>query len=133
MRAIVAVVLVLTLTACGGGEKSAETAGTASRAPAALAVIDTPTLKSLLAAADPPLILDVRTPGEYSTGHIEPSVNIPDYALAERLGELEAHRGEPVVVLCERGGRSAKAARILSEAGFTVLDYSGGMNAWREQ
>lgn len=118
------------LWGCGGGS---ETKTADAPAQGTLAVIDTGTLKTLLQGDSAPLVLDVRTPGEYAQGHIEPSLNIPVYALQERLGELDPYRGQTVVVVCERGGRSAQAADLLSAEGFSILDYSEGMSGWREQ
>jgi rhodanese-related sulfurtransferase len=56
---------------------------------------------------------------------------VPLSQVEARLGELEAWRERPVVVHCHRGGRSAKAYRILAGAGFTdVAALSGGIEAW---
>ena len=69
-------------------------------------------------------LLDVRTPGEYTRGHIEGFVNIP-------LDDLRAHldripQGKPVYVICHSGLRSYLACRILSQNGLTCLNFSGG-------
>jgi rhodanese-related sulfurtransferase len=47
------------------------------------------------------------------------------------MGELGPAR--EVVVYCERGGRAAKAADVLRDAGFTVRHLTGDMSGWREQ
>lgn len=77
--------------------------------------------------ADGAQLLDVRTPGEFASGHIEGATNIPVHELRERLGELD--RGRAVVVYCRSGARSASAARLLAGAGFEVHDL-GPMSAW---
>ncbi len=80
-----------------------------------------------------PLVLDVRTPEEYGSGHVPGARNIPHDLLSARLGEIDAHRGRPVVVYCERGGRARKATEVLADAGFTrILHLDGDMAAWRD-
>jgi adenylyltransferase/sulfurtransferase len=77
------------------------------------------------------LLLDVREPAEIEKAAIAGSLRIPLAELPERLGELEAWRERPVVVHCKTGGRSARAARLLSERGFRdVANLTGGIEAW---
>ncbi len=78
------------------------------------------------------LILDVRTPEEFSSGHVPDAVNIPHDALASRLPELESDRDRPVIVYCERGGRASKATSVLLDAGYeNVFHLAGDMSEWR--
>ncbi len=80
-----------------------------------------------------PLLIDVRTPEEYASGHVPGAVNIPHDQLGSRVNEIEAHRDQEVVVYCERGGRAANAAETLEAAGFTTIRHlSGDMSAWRD-
>jgi len=80
-----------------------------------------------------PLLLDVRTPGEFATGHLPGAVNIPLDALAERLDGLGRALDREVVVYCERGPRAAKAAASLAAAGFSVVRHlEGHMSGWRD-
>jgi adenylyltransferase/sulfurtransferase len=77
------------------------------------------------------LLLDVREPAEHEKARIEGARLLPLGELPERLAELEAWRERPVVVHCHRGGRSARAARLLRERGFRdVANLSGGIEAW---
>jgi rhodanese-related sulfurtransferase len=77
------------------------------------------------------LLLDVREPEEYEQGHAPGSVLIPLGQLKTRLQEIRAFDAKPVVVICRSGRRSAQAADMLSQAGFTaVYNVQGGMNAW---
>jgi phage shock protein E len=83
------------------------------------------------AGAQAPLVLDVRTPDEYASGHVPGAINIPIDALSARTGELDPQR--EVVVYCERGPRASKAATALVAAGFSgVKLLSGHMSAWRD-
>ncbi len=79
------------------------------------------------------LILDVRTPVEFSAGHIPGAINIPHMELPSRLGELQPHQTNEVVVYCEAGGRAGIAEHALREAGFAnVRHLEGDMAAWRQ-
>ena len=69
-------------------------------------------------------LLDTRTVGEYSSGHIEGFVNIPVDELRERIGEIEA--GKPVYVICQSGLRSYIACRILEANGHDAYNFAGG-------
>lgn len=69
-------------------------------------------------------LLDTRTAGEYSRGHIEGFKNIPVDELRERIGEIET--GKPVYVICQSGLRSYIAVRILEGYGFEAYNFAGG-------
>lgn len=69
-------------------------------------------------------LLDTRTVGEYSRGHIDGFTNIPVDELRERLGELD--KSKPVYVICQSGLRSYIACRILAGNGFDCYNFSGG-------
>lgn len=80
-------------------------------------------------------LLDVRTAKEFKTGHL-PKALQADFTnkeeFAERTQSLD--KSKPVFVYCLVGGRSAGAAKWLTDHGFTdVTDLSGGINAWRAE
>ena len=81
--------------------------------------------------ADAPLVLDVRSPEEFASGHVPGARNVEYDQVAAQLSELGAPR--EVVVYCERGPRAAKAATVLAAAGFDVRHLTGDMSGWREQ
>ena len=82
-----------------------------------------------LAAALPPLILDIRNPREYSSKHIPGSVNIPLNHLQERLAEIPFDRR--IAVHCAGGYRSSAAASILHQHGVSnLIEMTGGLAAW---
>lgn len=64
------------------------------------------------------VILDVRTKGEYSSGHINGSKLMPVSEISSRIGELEKYRGRPILVHCASGGRSPRAVRVLLKNKF---------------
>ena len=81
---------------------------------------------------DKAVILDVREPGEYRTGHIRNALNVPVAALRERIGELEKFKSRPVVVACKMGASSSGAGTMLRKAGFErVFKLRGGITEWR--
>lgn len=70
------------------------------------------------------VILDVRTPGEFSSGHIHGSINIPVDRLANSLNKLK-NKEKPVITCCASGMRSASAKRILQSNGYSNV-HNGG-------
>jgi rhodanese-related sulfurtransferase len=86
-------------------------------------------LADSLASDAPSVVVDVRKPAEYQTNHIEGSVNIPLSHLRERLDEIP--RDRKLVVHCAGGYRSAIAAGILQQEGFTrIEELIGGIGSW---
>lgn len=74
--------------------------------------------------------IDVRTPGEFKAGHIAGFKNIPLHQLSARLKELDPQ--QEVVVVCQSGMRSQKAARLLKKKGFKyIANVAGGIGAWK--
>ena len=74
--------------------------------------------------------LDVRTPGEYNGRHIKQFKNIPLNTLSAQLGDID--KSKEVVVICQSGMRSAKAANMLKKSGYEkVTNVKDGMSAWR--
>jgi rhodanese-related sulfurtransferase len=80
------------------------------------------------------LVLDVRDPGEYGSGHIIGAKNVPLSRIGSAGSEIAAKRKEkPVIVYCDTGSRSTKAAAALRSQGFSkVVNLSGGLGAWQQ-
>jgi rhodanese-related sulfurtransferase len=74
------------------------------------------------------LLIDVRTPEEFATGHIPGAVNISVQSLPDRLNEIPTD--ETIVVYCRSGNRSATATDILVNAGYTPVYDLGGIQDW---
>lgn len=100
-------------------------------APTGAATIDTNDLVRLR-TEDPALhVIDVRTPGEFDTAHIEGSYNVPLDLLGEHVRDLAA-LDHTVVLVCQSGARATKAMDQLAAAGKSNLRLlQGGMNAWQ--
>ena len=79
-------------------------------------------------------LVDVRTEEEYEVSHLKNAQNIcvTSKDFREKVATLD--REKPIYVYCKKGGRSAKAASILKEMGFTkVYDLQGGITSWHEE
>jgi hydroxyacylglutathione hydrolase len=74
------------------------------------------------------LLLDVREPDEWTSGHAPGAVHIPMRELPARVDELDSAR--PMVAICRSGGRSRAVAEVLIGNGFDVVNLAGGLRAW---
>ncbi|WP_326617805.1 rhodanese-like domain-containing protein [Streptomyces decoyicus] len=76
-------------------------------------------------------VLDVRTPGEYASGHVPGALNVPLDLLQKALPDIRqaAQRGD-ILVVCASGARSDNACRVLAEHGITTASLAGGTGAW---
>ena len=73
-------------------------------------------------------ILDVREIHEYAAGHIPSAKNFPLSTLDIEFTRLD--KNQKYYVICQAGGRSAKAYDFLETQGFDVTNIEGGMNNW---
>lgn len=81
-----------------------------------------------------PLILDVRTPGEYKAGRIENAILIPVQILQVNLKKLEDYKDRPVFVYCATGNRSTVASKIMIDSGFKqILNLRRGIKDWHKK
>ena len=86
-------------------------------------------LAEQLGSERPPVLIDVRNPGEWNTSHIDGAVNVPLSQLAGRVAELP--RDRPLVVYCASGYRSSVAVSLLKREGLLdVANLVGGLGAW---
>ncbi len=77
-------------------------------------------------------LVDVRTPEEFTKGHLEGAVNIDwlEQDFMENAGKLDKTR--PVLLYCAAGGRSEEALAAMKKAGFTqAADLLHGYNGWK--
>lgn len=78
-----------------------------------------------------PFILDVRTLGEYNSGHIEGATLLPVQVIQREYTKLLEHKEKPIFIYCASGNRSTVAARILIENGFTnIYNLRPGISGW---
>ncbi len=79
-----------------------------------------------------PLLLDVRSPDEYASGHLPVAVNIPFDELPGRTEEIADFRARGVIAYCESGRRAGIAEESLRAAGFREIGHlQGDMVSWR--
>ncbi len=76
-------------------------------------------------------LLDVRTPEEFSDGHLENAININwyDANFVDQLKDIP--KENTLYVYCKKGGRSAEAATLLDSLGYKVIDLQGGYDAYQ--
>lgn len=88
-------------------------------------------LPKKIAATQNPQILDVRTPEEFTSDHIDNAKNINWLGTTFVANVEKLDKSQPVFVYCKSGGRSQKAAEKLNELGFkTIYQLDGGMLKW---
>lgn len=80
-------------------------------------------LHSQLAGQSRTLVIDVRTPEEYAKGHIPEAINIPIDELTGKLQQLQVSKDRPIVTVCDRGGRSSRAALLLQRMGYQATSF----------
>ena len=87
-----------------------------------------------------PLVVDVREPGEWAESHLANAILVPR-GMVEAKADLDypnreprlADRHQPIILHCASGARSALAADVLQQMGFTnVCSMAGGIAAWKE-
>ena len=79
------------------------------------------------------LVLDIRATGEFGSGRIPKSKNIPLAEIDKRLDEIAKFKDKPVVVTCGANSRAGAAMRLLKQHGFVdVYQLQGGFGAWQQ-
>lgn len=106
---------VLVLSACGGSSFTTQGATDFSQTISNPAVV----------------VIDVRTPGEFASGHIAGAMNldVEGGMFEQQIASLD--KAKTYAVYCHSGRRSANAANIMGKAGFTsIYNLDGGVTAW---
>lgn len=73
-------------------------------------------------------LIDVREEEEFAAGHIPQAFNLPLSSLENSLSKLD--KTQEYHVICQMGGRSARACQFLSEQGYQVVNVDGGVEAY---
>ena len=73
-------------------------------------------------------LIDVRETDEFASGHVAGARNLPLSSLAEHYGQLD--KKIPYHIICQKGGRSARACEFLETQGYQVTNVSGGVEAF---
>ena len=78
--------------------------------------------------ADGALLIDVRTPGEFSGGHIKGAINIPVTAITTGIEQKVKDKSKTLIVYCHSGSRSGSAKKALVRAGYTQVVNGGSLH-----
>lgn len=122
MKKIIITILLVTpffIAQCNSGEQAGQSH-----------LVSTPEFHAAISNQGDIQLVDIRTPGEFNSGHIEGAVNIDWYGkdFFDKINELD--KNKPLYIYCRSGNRSASAASRLSRQGFDVYDLGGGIIHW---
>ena len=87
--------------------------------------------KKIMASENDCIILDVRTPGEFASGHIQNAINIPNEAISTTEPIELSDKSQLILVYCRSGRRSKEAAKKLAKMGYTNIKEFGGIIDWK--
>jgi molybdopterin/thiamine biosynthesis adenylyltransferase/rhodanese-related sulfurtransferase len=94
--------------------------------------VDAVRARELLDSTEPPLLVDVREPDEWSEGHLPGAIHVPRGNLESRIERAAPDRAQSIILYCQVGNRSAFAAKTLEELGYeNVVSLSGGFTDWK--
>ena len=88
-------------------------------------------LQNIIKSNKNTLILDVRSPGEFRSGHIPNAKNIPVQELSSQIDDLDAYKNDDIIVYCASGVRSSTAVIILNDSGFNKVYNLGGIGNYK--
>lgn len=91
-------------------------------------MLEVPLSAFAAAHSDGAVVVDVREPGEYVTGHVPGATLVPMGQVQARLSELP--KDLPIYLICASGNRSLSAASYLTRVGYDARSVSGGTGAW---
>jgi len=115
--------LALMLLSFAGCDKAAEAGGVRH--------LDTSAFQQQMQATPGAILLDVRTPGEFSQGHLPQSTLLPVQVLESKAAQALPDKSAPIFVYCRTGQRSAVATQMLQSMGYTnVVNMLGGIVKW---
>lgn len=78
------------------------------------------------------VVIDVRTPAEFSTGHILHAINVDSNEPDEKFKKLNKYTKKPVILVCAHGKRSAQCLERMRKQGFErIFSLEGGLQTWK--
>ena len=79
------------------------------------------------------VLVDVREPEEFATGHMIGAKNVPLNQLEEKLTGAVKNKGVPLLLVCATGARAQRAVAMAKKLGYEQAQaVSGGLKAWKE-
>lgn len=79
------------------------------------------------------VVIDVRTPEEFASGHIEGALNIDHQVIAQRIGMSGVSKDDDVILYCRSGRRSGLALEALKGLGYKQVKNYGSMDEARQK
>jgi thioredoxin 1 len=116
---LIIILLIATIASCSNGQSS-------------ISKLDAKAFSEKIKSTENPIIIDVRTPGEFASGHLANAVNMNwnDASVEEQLKKLDPSKS--YFLYCLSGGRSSSAAEFMRANGFkNVTELTGGIMKWR--
>ena len=109
------------------------TVGCSDNGPKAAPVEEAPapasgTVDPVAEAAQPSLIIDVRSQEEWDEGHLQAAVLIPLAELGDRIGDVAKAKDQKIYLHCRSGGRAGRGKQQLEELGYTNVENVGGLD-----
>ncbi len=74
------------------------------------------------------VVIDVRTPGEYTQGHVEGAINLPHDTIGAQIASAVPDRTTSIILYCRSGRRSALALESLKRLGYSNVENYGGLD-----
>ncbi|MCB0402984.1 MAG: rhodanese-like domain-containing protein [Flavobacteriales bacterium] len=123
-------IVIMSLLACSGNSNPEATTEQITQQQEVVVDVTVEQFKTLIVEQGG-TVLDVRTPEEWAEGTIANAqkINYFDESFATQVESLD--KTAPVFVYCKAGGRSASAAQVLKDKGFSkIYNLDGGITAW---
>jgi len=117
-------ILIITLAGCSSENTSVDTDNSYQK-------ISSEEAKKMMDEDSSIVILDVRTPEEFKSGHIQGAVNIAQTEIAAIIETAIPNKSATILVYCRSGNRSALASKELIELGYLNIYDFGGINDWK--
>ncbi len=122
-RVLIILCIIIMITGCNNMNDNVDTNETVYKK------ISAEEAKSIIDNEDV-IIVDVRTKGEYDSGHIENAVLLPVAEIANKAEEVLPDKNAKILVYCRSGNRSATASKDLIKMGYTNVYDFGGIIDW---
>ncbi len=78
------------------------------------------------------VVIDVRTPQEFTAGHLEGAINIEHTQIADAIAKAGVSKDDKVILYCQSGRRSGVALETLKTLGFSKAENAGGIEQARK-
>jgi rhodanese-related sulfurtransferase len=121
---------ILTLTACSQATTDQPSRAGTEQATEQTSVNLTPQAFKQAVDKQEALLVDVRTPAEYASGHLAGSINVDWTSSGYEAEFAKLPKDKPLLLYCRSGGRSGQALEYLQAKGYQVQHMEGGIGAW---